>query len=93
MRVPGFPSLTFRADSLLVQCCIAACVWYGPQDAAAVGLMYWLGRQHGRKVTPPHKLASDGQTALQEFLRRKNLTSQQVAVDWKGANGYVNLRS
>ncbi|PHJ15401.1 hypothetical protein CSUI_010788 [Cystoisospora suis] len=85
---------TFSLHLCLCGVCTPAVDRYVPQDAAAVGLMYWLGRQHGRSVTTPHKLSVDKETAVQEFLKRKKLTDKQVSVEWnKKSLGFVNLRS
>ena len=45
----SLPVLSFRTDSLLVQCVISAAIFYVPQDAAALIGAYWVGSTLGRK--------------------------------------------
>ena len=76
----GMPRpLAVRSDSLLVQCMIAAAIFFVPQDAAVLGLGVLLGRSNSRNVNAPVAVA-DPQTAVDNFLKSRGLTADKVDV-------------
>lgn len=75
MKIPGLPFLTFRTDSLLVKCCVAAVIYYVPQDAAALGGAIWLDRQRSKTIGPSRSV-SDMEKSWDSFLARKGLSEK-----------------
>ncbi|OEH77625.1 hypothetical protein cyc_06882 [Cyclospora cayetanensis] len=89
MRIPGFPTLTFRKDSLLVQCCVAASLWFAPPDAVTVAGLYWFERQNGRRRCPTSSTPSIDDS-LAKFLKQKKGT---FCVDVQKNKTFVSLRA
>lgn len=71
--------LAVRYDSLLVQCCIAAAIYFGPQDAAIAALAAISGRAYSNSVNKPSDVA-DPAVALDQFYAKKGLTAEAFRV-------------
>ncbi len=66
--------LSVRYDSLLVQCCIAAVVYFGPQDAAIGALAFMSGRAGSNSMNKPVDV-KDASQAVEKFYAKKGLSS------------------
>ena len=77
--------LSVRYDSLLVQCCIAAVVYFGPQDAAIAGLAFLNGRAHSNTVNKPVSLENPN-AALEKFYEQKGLDKEKLRVLGQSGN-------
>ncbi len=75
--------LSVRYDSLLVQCMIAAAVYFGPQDAA-IGLLAAIsGRAGSNSINKPADVAEPS-AALDAFYAKKGLTVDDFRVSQGG---------
>jgi hypothetical protein len=86
--------LSVRYDSLLVQCCIAAVLYYGPIDAAVVTLGVLNGRAHSNSINRPSDVKNP-ESAVEAFCAKKGLNQDTFNVlrggrQWelKFANAY-----
>jgi hypothetical protein len=75
--------LSVRYDSLLVQCCIAAAIYFGPQDAAVAGLAILAGRAGSNSINRPADIA-EPTPALDKFYAKKGLTADDFRVSQGG---------
>ena len=66
--------LSVRYDSLLVQCCIAAAVYFGPQDAALGALAFLSGRAGSNSINKPVDV-KDANGAVENFYAKKGLSA------------------
>jgi hypothetical protein len=74
------PSLiSVRYDSLLVQCLIAAGIYFGPQDAALGFLAAVNGRAYSNSYNKPVEV-SDPQGAIEKFYAKKGLSEADLDV-------------
>jgi len=73
----GFPSLTFRTDSLLVKCSIASAIYYLPQDIAALTLLAWRERKNNQKISGSKRVENLEETK-KKFLEMKGLKNENV---------------
>ncbi|CEL99616.1 unnamed protein product [Vitrella brassicaformis CCMP3155] len=87
----SLPVLSFRMDSLLVQCVISAAIYYVPQDAAALIGAYWVGSTFGRKKVGTAKSVSDGDVALKAFMESRQLEADKVRVGKFGNTWSVQM--
>lgn len=71
--------LSVRYDSLLVQCMIAAGLYFGPQDAALGLLAAVSGRAGSNSVNKPSDIA-DPSSALEKFYAKKGLSNNDLRV-------------
>ena len=71
--------LSVRYDSLLVQCCIAAAIYFGPQDAAIATLAFMSGRAGSNSINKPANI-KDAELALEKFYAKKGLTADAFNV-------------
>ena len=71
--------LSVRYDSLLVQCMIAAAVYFGPQDAAVGLLAAMAGRAQSNSINRPCDVA-DPSSALEKFYAKKGLSADAFRV-------------
>lgn len=71
--------LAVRYDSLLVQCCIAAAIYFGPQDAALAALAAVSGRAYSNSINKPSDVA-DPAAALEQFYAKKGLSADAFRV-------------
>ena len=85
--------LTVRYDSLLVQCCIAAAIYYGPIDAGIGALTFFNGRAYSNSINKPVDI-KDPKSAVEKFCAKKGLSVDDFNVSqgstWKlkHANAY-----
>ena len=82
--------LSVRYDSLLVQCCIAAAVYFGPQDAALGALAFLSGRAGSNSLNKPVDV-KDPQAALEKFYAKKGLAPESLTVRGGGRNMEVRF--
>ena len=66
--------LSVRYDSLLVQCCIAAAIYFGPQDAAIAALAFVSGRAGSNSMNAPSNIQNP-ESALEKFYAKKGLAA------------------
>jgi hypothetical protein len=71
--------LSVRYDSLLVQCMIAAAVYFGPQDAAVAVLAAMAGRAQSNSVNKPSDVA-DPNASLEKFYAKKGISGDAFRV-------------
>jgi hypothetical protein len=71
--------LSVRYDSLLVQCMIAAGLYFGPQDAFIGALAFLNGRAYSNSVNKPVDVA-DPTAALEKFYTKKGLNGEDFKV-------------
>jgi hypothetical protein len=89
----GMPRpLAIRTDSLLVQCIVAAGIFFVPQDIAILGLGFLLGRSHSRNVNGPVNLGNP-QAAVDNFLQSRGLKADQVTFSQGSRNWEVQINS
>jgi len=84
MAVRAPVPLSVRYDSLLVQCCIAAAIYFGPQDAALAGLAFLSGRAGSNSVNAPVD-SKDPAGAIEKFYSKKGLSSESFKVKQGGS--------
>ena len=85
--------LSVRYDSLLVQCCIAAAIYFGPQDAAVGLLAAVAGRAGSNSINRPVDVAEPA-AALDAFYARKGLSADDFRVSQGGKSWearFVNM--
>ena len=84
--------LSIRKDSLLVQCLIAAAIYFVPQDAVALGAGFFLGRAHSRGINNPQNI-QEPKKAVEAYLASRGLQVDNVNVR-QGSNVWeVKLKS
>ena len=71
--------LSVRYDSLLVQCMIAAGLYFGPQDAFIGALAFISGRAYSNSYNKPADVAEPS-GALEKFYAKKGLSSDSFNV-------------
>ena len=49
--------LSIRGDGLMIQCVVAALVYFVPQDAVFLGGLFWTWHNYGAKAAPKQKQA------------------------------------
>jgi|LauGreDrversion4_2_1035121.scaffolds.fasta_scaffold67068_3 hypothetical protein len=76
--------LSVRYDSLLVQCCIAAAIYFGPQDAAIAALAFMSGRAGSNSINAAVD-TKDPASALEKFYAKKGLTADAFRVKQGGS--------
>ena len=84
--------LAVRKDSLLVQCCIAAAIYFIPQDAAILGIGAIAGRARSRNANAPVAL-QDPKAGVDSFLKSRGLADDQVQVKEGRSNWEVKLKN
>lgn len=90
-RLGGLRTLTFRGRSLMVQCCVSAVIWFGPQDVAAWGVLGYGKYSEGNarlkcsniSTTTTGGAAAEGRgesykDLYNDFLKMKGLMPNQV---------------
>uniref|UniRef100_A0A7S4RTL2 Uncharacterized protein n=1 Tax=Alexandrium monilatum TaxID=311494 RepID=A0A7S4RTL2_9DINO len=70
--------LSIRMDSLLVKCFIAAVIYFGPQDAAFLGGLFWIWHTKASAISPK-KCQKDAAAAVEEFKAKKGLEDVKVS--------------
>ena len=83
--------LSIRMDSLLVQCMIAAAIYFVPQDAAMLGLGLVYARSQSRNINAPANL-DDPKKSLNAFLASRGLEASQVEIK-QGRTWQVKMNS
>merc|ERR1712060_528945 len=70
--------LSIRMDSLMMQCVVAALIYFVPQDLVFVGglLMAWHSKA---KCISPCKKQADVEAAVEAFKEKKGLEEVQVS--------------
>ena len=71
--------LSVRYDSLLVQCCIAAAVYFGPQDAVIAGLAALNGRAYSNSINRVSDVAEPS-AELAKFYVKKGMSADAFTV-------------
>ena len=71
--------MSVRYDSLLVQCLIAAGLYYGPQDAALGALAAISGRAYSNTYNKPVEV-TDPQSAIETFYSKKGLNENDLSI-------------
>ena len=84
--------LTVRTDSLLVQCMIAAGIFFVPQDLAVLGLGFFVGRANSRSRNAPGDV-QDPKLAIDKFLESRGLDAAKVVVNEGRGTWKVSLNS
>lgn len=77
--------LAVRYDSLLVQCGIAALVYFVPQDAFIAGLAIISGRAYSNSYNKATSVES-APAALEKFYAKKGLDAEQFRVLGQSGN-------
>eukprot|EP00930_Biecheleria_cincta_P011461 TRINITY_DN11429_c0_g1_i2.p1 TRINITY_DN11429_c0_g1~~TRINITY_DN11429_c0_g1_i2.p1 ORF type:complete len:144 (+),score=36.69 TRINITY_DN11429_c0_g1_i2:61-432(+) len=70
--------LSIRGDGLMIQCVVAALVYFVPQDAVFLGGLFWTWHNYGAKAAPKQKQA-DAEAALEEFKAKKGLEDVKIS--------------
>ncbi len=92
-RLSAMPMpLAVRTDSLLVQCMIAAGIFFVPQDAAALGLGFLIGRANSRNRNAPGNV-QDPKQAIDKFLSSRGLDESKVTVKQGMGTWKVSMNS
>jgi hypothetical protein len=84
--------LAIRKDSLLVQCMIAAVIFFVPQDAAVLGVGLLAGRATSRNVNGPVNLETP-EDSLNKFYASRGLDASKFNVVKSGNSWKANLTS
>ena len=71
--------MSVRYDSLLVQCGIAALVYFVPQDAFILSLAVLNGRAYSNSHSKPVEL-DNAQDAVSKFYAKKGLSAEAFRV-------------
>eukprot|EP00420_Gonyaulax_spinifera_P036312 CAMPEP_0197885060 /NCGR_PEP_ID=MMETSP1439-20131203/11299_1 /TAXON_ID=66791 /ORGANISM="Gonyaulax spinifera, Strain CCMP409" /LENGTH=136 /DNA_ID=CAMNT_0043504813 /DNA_START=20 /DNA_END=427 /DNA_ORIENTATION=+ len=70
--------LSLRMDSLMVKCCIAAVVYFAPQDVVFLGGLFWVWHSKASAISPK-KVQKDADAAVEEFKAKKGLEEVKVS--------------
>merc|ERR1712232_269062 len=70
--------LSLRYDSLMVQCTIAAIVYFVPQDVVVLGGLLWNWHATSSAISPKSK-QQDAEAALERFKAKKGLDNVSVS--------------
>ena len=84
--------LAIRSDSLLVQCLIAAGIWFVPQDAAAVTLGLLYGRSNSRNINAPANV-SDPDKAVSKYLASRGISADNVDISQGSRTWEVKMKT
>eukprot|EP00927_Polykrikos_kofoidii_P061432 TRINITY_DN5626_c0_g2_i1.p1 TRINITY_DN5626_c0_g2~~TRINITY_DN5626_c0_g2_i1.p1 ORF type:complete len:122 (+),score=10.46 TRINITY_DN5626_c0_g2_i1:81-446(+) len=79
--------LSIRYDSLMVQCTVAAVIYFVPQDLVFLAGLFTAWHNKASTISPCHRQA-DVETAVEQFKAKKGLESIQVS---KGRTWHVAL--
>ncbi len=77
---------------MLVQCMIAAGVFFVPQDVAVLGLGFLVGRANSRNRNAPGNV-QDPKVAIDKFLESRGLDADKVGVKQGRGTWKVSLNS
>merc|ERR1712232_1189481 len=70
--------LTTRFDSLMMQCTIAAVMYFVPQDIVFLAGVGWIWHTKAKSISPCKRQA-DAAAAVEEFKAKKGIDSVKVA--------------
>mmetsp|Transcript_110272 Transcript_110272/g.355632 ORF Transcript_110272/g.355632 Transcript_110272/m.355632 type:complete len:122 (-) Transcript_110272:6-371(-) len=74
----AFPKLmSIRYDGLFIKCCVAALVYFVPQDVVILGGLFWSWHSASSSISPKKKQA-DAEAALEAFKAKKGLDDLKV---------------
>mmetsp|Transcript_17151 Transcript_17151/g.30079 ORF Transcript_17151/g.30079 Transcript_17151/m.30079 type:complete len:121 (+) Transcript_17151:74-436(+) len=77
VKVSSPRPLSIRGDSLMVQCVVAALVYFVPQDIVFLGGLFWSWHTTASLTSPKAKQA-DADSAVEEFKAKKGLEKVSV---------------
>merc|ERR1712183_648190 len=81
-------TLSVRWDGLFIQCCVAAIIYFVPQDAVFLAGVLWVTHSTASAISPKTKTA-DVDAAVEQFKAKKGLESVKVIKGRSG--GFVSL--